>query len=778
MNEREALERKALRILELSYDLPAAERRSFAEQETAGDPELKARVLRLLDSDTGPGIETAGAIKDLVTDDVPPERIGPWKVTDLIGKGGMGSVYRGVRDDGAFDQTVAIKLVRQANATDKLVARLQQELRVLARLSHPGIATVLDGGALDDGRPYMVIEHIDGKPLLKALPGISRETRLDLFERLLTAMDYAHAMGVVHRDLSPGNVLVREDGVLKVINFGLSGSLHDGAGSGEVETAGYTAPERRAGEPGDARGDIYSLGRLLALLLTETRPPRHRDLSAIIAKATHEEPALRYQSVSKLQDDFRRYRSAIPVSVRSAPLIVAKRFADRYRAATITGLALIGAISAGAVAASVLATRASIAEARAIERSDELRALAKTVMTDLYQSIDGLPQSRRAQDEMLGIAQSYLTQLESDPRADTDLAIDIAEAYLHLAWMAGDAVYDLKFDPEDADRFYEEARARLDNVPITKDNEVRFIEVDSWAKLWLGQRRAYVDFDTAEALALFLDARDSVDRAISRAPDSEALWRRRLSLNVSVAEMLRRGDDAQGTRTAFERTIAEAEAAKKILEDSRPYTELSSAKRLLALVLIPTADDATIEALFKDSVEAVEAGFEASYPRHIQLELYKARAYHGYANYISNNGGDDRQAVALYDQSIAAQQRRRIMDPGNPNVDAEIAVLNSEKALPLARLGRSAEAIAAFQPILELDQANYDNDPARPLFISNMMFSYDTKATLHSILAEPEEACKSASAVLRYGKEFLNVAAATSDTEQLTKNAAALLAGC
>lgn len=778
MRDDAELEREALRILEQSYGLSQPERASFIERQTSADAVLKARVERLLQSDASADLQTAGAIRELAADDTPPERVGPWKVTGLIGKGGMGSVYRGERDDGAFDQTVAIKLIRRANATGKLVERLRGELQVLARLSHPSIATVLDGGELEDGRPYMVIEFIDGRPLSKALAGSDVGRRFDLFDSILTAIAYAHAMGVVHRDLSPGNVLLRDDGVVKVIDFGLSGSSGDMARSSGVETAGFTAPERRDGAPGDERGDVYSLGRLLNALTAELTVPRPADLQAIIAAATEEDPALRYQNVGELQDDFRRYRSGLPVSVRSSPLIVAKRFADRYRAATLTGIALVTAILAGGIVASVLATRASIAEARAVERADDLRALAKTVMTDLYESIDGLPQSRRAQEEMLNIAQSYLSQLESDPRADDELVLDVAEAYLHLAWMAGDAAFDLQFDPEDADRLYLEARQRLDAADVTEANKVRFVEVDSWAKLWRGQRLAYVDFDTEGALALFEDAREEVAAAISIEPMSKALWRRRLSLNIGVAEMLRRGDDPRATRLAYERAIADAESAKGILENSRPYTEISTAKRLLAVVLTADAAAEEIEALYQESVDAVESGFDATYPRYTQIEQYRARAYHAYANFIASNGGRDARAVELFSSSIDAHERRRIMDPGNPDADFAIAVVNSEMALPLARLGKSEEAVAAFRPIFDLDRANYDREPTRPLFIENMMYTYDTKSRLHAILGENEQACAAAREVLKFSEEFASIAEVTTSIRRLIEDATDKLSDC
>jgi serine/threonine-protein kinase len=771
MREDAELEREALRILERSYGVPETERAAFVHSQTQGNAALRAKVERLLRTDASRELKTAGAIHELAADDTPPDRVGPWTVTGLIGKGGVGSVYRGERDDGAFDQTVAIKLVRRANATDRLRERLRGELRVLARLSHPGIATVLDGGELEDGRPYMIIEYIDGRPLTKALGEIGSEERLDVFDSLLTAISYAHAMGVVHRDLSPGNVLMRSDGVVKVIDFGLSGSIHDHAHASEMETAGYTAPERKEGNPGDERGDIYSLGRLLGLLMDGLDVKRSRDLGAIIDTATANEPSQRYRTVDELHDDFRRYRAALPVSVRLSPLIVAKRFAERYRAATLTSVGLIIAIAAGGIIASVLATRASVAEARAIERADDLRALAKTVMTDLYESIDGLPQSRRAQEEMLAVAQSYLTQLEIDPRADSDLALDVAEAYLHLAWMAGDAAFDLQFEPEDANRLYQQARQRLDGIEVSAANKERYVEVDSWAKLWLGQRLAYVDFKTTEALKLFEEARNDVATAMALASESEALWRRRLSLNIAVAEMLRRGDDVEATRRAFERAIEDAEAAKNILDNSRPYTELSTAKRLLALVLTPEGRKDEVESLLRQSVEAVEAGYDVPYPRYTQLEQYKARAYHAYANFVANHRGDDPRAVELFAISVDAHERRRIMDPSNPNADLAIAIVNSEKALPLARLGRSEDAMEAFRPILEMDRANYNREPQRPLYIENMMYTYDTKARLHMILGEKTSACEAAHEVVELGREFGENAEMTNAVRGLMEDA-------
>lgn len=200
------------------------------------------------------------------------ERVGPWRLEGLIGRGGSGEVYLGRRADGAFERQVAVKLLRADRDAD---ARIVEERRLLARLDHPNIARLLDGGVAPDGRPWLVTEFIDGRPLdawlREGAPDLDR--RLKTFTALTDAVACAHASGIVHADLKPANVLIDAQDQPHLLDFGVARLLeHATAGGHHGLTPAWAAPEQFDGAPADPRSDVYALGLLLYLLLTGDAP--------------------------------------------------------------------------------------------------------------------------------------------------------------------------------------------------------------------------------------------------------------------------------------------------------------------------------------------------------------------------------------------------------------------------------------------------------------------------------------------------------------------------
>ena len=283
-------------LFEQAAALAPDARAAFLDAETAEDEALREEVEALLASDAdaddyldrlnaellGPALESALAQRDTLVD----AEVGPYRVLRLIGQGGMGAVYLAERADGAFAQTVALKLVRPGLAPD-ITARFLAERRILARLEHPNIARLIDGGVTAEGRPWLAMEYADGEPITAYCDRrqLSVNERLVLFEQVCEAVTFAHRNLVVHRDLKPSNILVAESGsgsVVKLLDFGIAKLLEEDDAVAvtatqtgmRVMTPEYAAPEQVRGEPVSTATDVYALGVLLYELLTGRRPYR------------------------------------------------------------------------------------------------------------------------------------------------------------------------------------------------------------------------------------------------------------------------------------------------------------------------------------------------------------------------------------------------------------------------------------------------------------------------------------------------------------------------
>lgn len=447
-DDADGMEKQALDLLEQAYEQPSPERLAWLERTCAAAPALLARVRSLLDADSlvGTTLRTGGA-GQLFEDEAAPVRAGAYRITGLIGRGGMGAVYTAERDQDDFEHQVAIKVVRAGALKEVLVERFARERQILAQLNHPNIARLYDGGTLDDGAPYLVMELIDGEPITEWTDArrASLDRRLGLFDDVCRAVQHAHQNLVVHRDITPTNVLVTEDGIVKLIDFGIakphgSGEATEASADAATEslthTPGYSAPERAAGAEANTLSDIYSLGRLLDELTAGLSRPR--DLQAIIDKATAAAPESRYASSDMLAEDVGNFIQGYPVEARAggAGYRFGKYLARRRWLVSGSALAAVGLITA-LIVTLVQYNRAEAALERADARFEQARGLSRSLVFDVYDAFTNVSGTLEPRRDLADLVSGYVDTLAADPQAPDDVLFDTGVLSARLADLYG-----------------------------------------------------------------------------------------------------------------------------------------------------------------------------------------------------------------------------------------------------------------------------------------------------------------------------------------------------
>jgi len=466
------------RLFTTALALPDAEARAWLAAACAGRPLLHAEVEALLAAHARPGLQLEHAGTTVVRPPAPGSVLGNYRLGDLIGAGGMASVYRGERIDGAFAQPVAVKVIARPMTDAVAARRVRAEREILAALRHPHIVSLLDAGVTGSGHAYLVMELIDGTPITtfcrdRRLPLAGR---LDLFRSICSAVHYAHRHGVVHRDLKPENILVTVDGTVKVLDFGIAklvearkapgvdlGVTAEGTGP---FTPTYASPEQVRGIALTTSSDIYALGVLLyelvvgarpyetqgkpydevVRLVTQVDPPRpsartagpgvpyalHRalagDLDAIVLRAMAKEPERRYPSADDLGADVRRHLAGTPVVAREPSVgYLARRLLARHKLAAISLAFGLVALVVGLVATTWQArvARQERDRAQAVSRflGNVFRSANPTATTGPVTVRDLLDQGAAALEK----------ELAGDPAAQAALMFVIAESYDRLA---------------------------------------------------------------------------------------------------------------------------------------------------------------------------------------------------------------------------------------------------------------------------------------------------------------------------------------------------------
>ncbi len=446
--------------------MPPEVRRQYYAARASGLA-TRGEVEALLEFDTAatsllsPGVEIlASEAIERLNSELP--QYGPYRLKHLLGRGGMGSVYLAERTDGEIRHRVAVKLLRPGMDDSYLRARFLAERQILANLSHPNIAVLLDAGHSSGGRPYLVMEYVDGKPIDLYARDLPVRAKIRLFLKVCAAIGYLHRNLIVHRDLKPSNILVTTEGEPKLLDFGIASMLDlatDSTVTGmRMLTPEYASPEQVDGQRVSTATDIYSLGALLYKLLTDSPPHRFEtnsaeamissilrgqiappsrirpllkgDLDMIVLRALRREPRERYSTVDQFSDDLENYLESRPIRARRGEMIYqARKFMRRHwLPVAAAGLGLIG-MTAGLVAAD---RQRAVAQ----QRFTQVRQLSNKLF-DIDAEARKLPGSTTTRQLIARTSQDYLSRLSADAQGDAGLALDLGTAYMRLARVQG-----------------------------------------------------------------------------------------------------------------------------------------------------------------------------------------------------------------------------------------------------------------------------------------------------------------------------------------------------
>ncbi|GMU64055.1 MAG: hypothetical protein AMXMBFR36_03290 [Acidobacteriota bacterium] len=727
-------------------ELAEAERAERLERATAGRPELRREVESLLaaHADAAEFLERAlPAKRHSAGEELSPgTRIGPFRVTGELGRGGMGTVHLAERADGAYEQEVALKRIRLGFGSELLRERFLRERRILARLEHPNIARLVDGGLTEDGWPWFAMERVRGTPILEHCDRLRLPiaARLELIDQVCRAVQHAHANLVVHRDLKPSNLLVTDDGTVKLLDFGIARLLAEDGESGtaltragfQALTPEYAAPEQLRGAPATVATDVYALGVVLHELLTGRRPLRATaespepeppstlvarsfaerdaatgderpvaadelaarrattvrslrraltgDLETILTTALALDPHRRYASVESFAEDLVRFRAGQPVRARPATFgYRAAKLVRRHRLAFAAGATATATLVAG-LAVSLWQARIAAAERDSARREATRANEVQSFLIRLFEASDP-EKSSGAETSARELLERGVERLERELVAQPEVRADLLGVVARIQFSLGE--YERGRDL--AERELEVARSLGADRPAV---EARALNDLGTALVRLGE------YERAEPVL------------------SEALALRRRALGPRHAETAQTLNDLAILLLERNQPDAAEGMYREALEirrerfgpDSREVAETTGN---LAILLARRGELATAEALHR---EALRVWRQLEGERHLNVayslgQLAVVRQAQG--------GFDDAERL----QREALEIERERYGPRHPTVATR---LNNLARLLLEK-GDFAGAEALLAEVLEIDRENLgDEHPFVAISLDNL----------------------------------------------------------
>lgn len=749
-----------------ALDLPPEERPSFLDKACAGDQEVRREVESLIAHDSTDEQRIAEALEDtaqslLESEDISGSRLGVWRVIKEIGRGGMGTVYLACRDDDQFQKHVALKMVKCGMDTAELLGRFRHERQILAHLDHPYIARLIDAGNTQQGRPFLVMEYVQGRPidLYCRQDGLDIEARCRLFLKVCQAVAYAHRNLVIHRDLKPGNILIATDGSPKLLDFGVAKLLDSEVDPGHAATVAgvrmitpeYASPEQVRGELVGTASDIYALGAILYELLSgvkahqltshspselqhaicevEVKPPSSRispddsrlrkrlsgDLDNIVLMAMRIEPEQRYSSVDLFAKDIGRYLKGRTVTARPPSLTYRfGKFARRHRLSLTFAMLIVLSLIGGTWTALVQAHHARIEQRRAEARLSQMVELANRALFDVHGSIERLPGALDARRQLVSTTLDYLQNLSKDAGDDEKLRKALATAYYRLGDLQGYPFAPNLGDTTGAIQSYRNSIALIEPLHRAHPKDVEA------QRLWL---------QSQERLAVLLEQTAGYAEA-------EKLLKDGLSTAEAFTKLPGADVDAERILGEFYEYLADAEGRHdrtKALPYARRYLEIfsglterypdradfvleqSNGYALVGRFLQQLGDThATLDAFLK-AVSLREALVKA-HPKDV---VYKRNLMIGYGHVgdilggapIVDSLGDSAGAQAYYRKAVAIGQELYDADPNDRTAKFDLAAGLERLGMVEASPSNADESLASLKRSATILESLVTDDP-------------------------------------------------------------------
>jgi tetratricopeptide (TPR) repeat protein len=761
-------------IFEAALQEPLPEREAFLDRVCA-DPELRTEAAKLLAAhdqaetfiEDSPVAGLAAAHAEPAPDAWLGRRVGPYRLLAEIGRGGMGTVYRAVRDDDQYRKEVAIKLV-QDRGSGFVLDRFLNERQILAGLDHPHIARLLDGGTTSDGRPYLVMDLVEGEPIdvYGQRRALDVRARLELFREVCGAVQYAHQNLVVHRDIKPGNILVTRDGTPKLLDFGIAKLLRaDGdvrSPPGTVTqfralTLDYASPEQVQGQPITTASDVYSLGVLLYELLTgqrphaaktpeelvraisEAEPPRpstvvpelRGDLDNILMMALRKEPSRRYASVEQFSEDVRRYLTSLPVIARQDTLRYrATKFVGRHRLGVVASALLTASLVGGMVATSRQARIARAERARAEKRFDDLRKLANDFLFEFHDAIANLPGSTPARELVVKRAAQYLDSLAAESTNDVGLKRELAAAFERLGDAQGGAGGANLGDPKGALASYTKALdirgalAARPAPPVADGLKLAELELRlstffvGTGELARAEERAKTAVSRIDALRVPGAVPGETERLLASAYN-------RLGYAQGLA------GDERGARESIERSVSICEAfCAAHPDDGGARASLASALNTLALGYWQAGQrESALSSCRRARI--IQEALAAGDPNNARLRRDLVVTLRSEANYLSESGHSE-EALSTFARALSLVEANLAADPRNRWDQVAVVMVCRSFGNALRSAGRGEAAILQYRRAVRMGEQVLQDDPTSGFTRNELAVAYEG---LGSILA-------------------------------------------